>query len=227
MSDSSHRPGFAAVLVVLIAFAGVSPSTAQNQPGTRPKPANIPGCDSLLYKTPTYDYRLRELTKQTHRDYKDRTVNHYEPAAATMQKRQVEPQIGVLYNIDYVLRSWPNHQPALLLLANYYLRGGKQWNYSTFECYVKGAKLFAADDVAVPVIEGFYYQKKGDMDRAIAAYEQALGIDPNAAEANYNLGLVYFGKGDYAKARAHAERAYASGYPLPTLKENLQRIGQW
>lgn len=196
-------------------------------PGTRPAPRNIPGCESLLYKEPTFDYRLREAGKQEQRDYKDRTVNHYEPAAANMQKRQGEPQIGVLTDIDYVLRSWPNHQPALLLLANYYLRGGKQWNYSSFDCYVKGAKLFAADDVAVSVIEGFYYQKLGDAKRATAAYQQALAIDPNAAEANYNLGLVYFGQGDYSKARAHAQRAYASGYPLPTLRENLKRIGQW
>jgi hypothetical protein len=50
---------------------------------------------------------------------------------------------------------------------------------------------------------------------------------PDSAEAHYNLGLLYVRSGEYAEARTHAGRAYALGYPLPGLRDQLDRAGQW
>lgn len=43
----------------------------------------------------------------------------------------------------------------------------------------------------------------GQQERAIAAYERALQIDPATPNVHYNLGLVYKDRQDWAKARAH------------------------
>jgi hypothetical protein len=38
---------------------------------------------------------------------------------------------------------------------------------------------------------------------------------------NYNIGLLYFDMGDYAKAVEHARVAYNAGYPLVGLRKKL------
>ncbi|MFO7613288.1 MAG: tetratricopeptide repeat protein [Bacteroidales bacterium] len=38
---------------------------------------------------------------------------------------------------------------------------------------------------------GTIYDQMGDVDKAIDAYEQAIGLDPDYFEANYNLGALY------------------------------------
>lgn len=44
-------------------------------------------------------------------------------------------------------------------------------------------------------------------DKAIAAFERALAIDPSAPNINYNLGLIYRERGELDRACAHFSRA--------------------
>ena len=44
---------------------------------------------------------------------------------------------------------------------------------------------------------GYAYRKKGDMDRAIADYTEALRLDPKYAIAYNNRGLAYSDKGEH------------------------------
>ena len=44
------------------------------------------------------------------------------------------------------------------------------------------------------------YGKKGDFDKAIADYTEAIRLDPKYAEAYYNRGCSYGKKGDHDKA---------------------------
>ncbi|HEY64356.1 MAG TPA: tetratricopeptide repeat protein [Caldilineae bacterium] len=44
-------------------------------------------------------------------------------------------------------------------------------------------------------------------DKAIAAFERALSVDPQAPNVNYNLGLIYKERGDLQRAAAHFWRA--------------------
>jgi tetratricopeptide (TPR) repeat protein len=48
---------------------------------------------------------------------------------------------------------------------------------------------------------------KEDQRKAIAAFERALIIDPDAPSVNYNLGLIYKQQGETEKAAAHFWRA--------------------
>ena len=45
-----------------------------------------------------------------------------------------------------------------------------------------------------------------------------------SAELHYFLGLAYVDAGDAASARKHADQAYRLGYPLPGLKNKLDRL---
>ena len=49
--------------------------------------------------------------------------------------------------------------------------------------------------------------EKGEVDAAIAAYEQALEINENFANAHHNLGVAYRKKGDIGKSVASIRRA--------------------
>jgi cytochrome c-type biogenesis protein CcmH/NrfG len=46
-----------------------------------------------------------------------------------------------------------------------------------------------------------------DQLKAIAAFEKALSLDPEAPSVNYNLGLIYKERGELQKAAAHFWRA--------------------
>ena len=54
---------------------------------------------------------------------------------------------------------------------------------------------------------GLALQDKGDVDAAIKAYEKALKIDGNYAEAHNNLGLTLVGKGNFSQVVASNRRA--------------------
>jgi tetratricopeptide (TPR) repeat protein len=54
---------------------------------------------------------------------------------------------------------------------------------------------------------GAVYCEKGDMDKGIADFNQAIRLDTNYGNAYGNRGYVYYTKDDYVHARADWERA--------------------
>ncbi len=54
---------------------------------------------------------------------------------------------------------------------------------------------------------GLAYQRKDDLDRAIADYSEAIRLDPKYAEAYYGRGLTYRNKGDVERAIADYNEA--------------------
>jgi hypothetical protein len=51
--------------------------------------------------------------------------------------------------------------------------------------------------------------------------------DGGSSEIHYNLGLVLLEVNEPALAAQHAKKAYELGYPLPGLRQRLERIGYW
>ncbi len=136
----------------------------------------------------------------------------------------------VAADLNYTLQAWPNHHRALASLAKLAIREkttsipGLKYNV---ECYFDRAFRWRSNDSTVRSIYGSYLSKVGRSSSAIEQLEIAVRIQPDNATAHYNLGLLYFDKGNHDKARFHAERAYEFDFPLPGLRNKLIRIGKW
>jgi len=134
-------------------------------------------------------------------------------------------------NLNYTLQAWPNHHRALASLAKFAIRektvGRLPGMKYPVECYFDRAFRWRSNDSTVRSIYGSYLSKVGRSSSAIEQLEIAVRIQPDNATAHYNLGLLYFDKGNHDKALFHAERAYEFDFPLPGLRNKLIRIGKW
>lgn len=231
MTDSLHRaslPGdvrvadmrpalanraSAATALLMLAVAG--PASSQD----------LSYCEALTFSSPPSDYRLRDTTDVLRWSIDDNWTAHTGPAIKRIQSGEYSRR--VMADLDFTLRRWPNHVPALQALVSYDLGGGKQYGFFPTECYFYRARKLYPNDAAVPLGEGYWHWKKGDKKAAEEAYLAALSVDPNSIESHYNLGLLYADQGQYDKARQHAWAAYGSGYALPGLRNKLARAGQW
>jgi len=70
---------------------------------------------------------------------------------------------------------------------------------------------------------GLAYEGKGLPDAAISMFQNALSINPNDAEAHYNLAGTYYHKGEFELAIQHCDRAKELGREIhPDLAERLR-----
>lgn len=188
--------------------------------------ARYSSCPSLRDDpTKINDYRSRNSTEFLKWSIEDNWVNHTGPAINRIQAGEVSH--GVMADLDFTLRGWPNHLLALKALIDYTLAGGKQYEFPLIKCYFAHAHRFMPDDVSVFTLEGYLHWKQGDLDQAEKLYLEALRIDESSADVHYNLGLLYFDRSEYEKALTHAQVAYAAGYPLPGLRRKLEEVGGW
>ena len=93
------------------------------------------------------------------------------------------------------------------------------------ECYFERAFAFHPDDPNPYFIYAVYLHRSKQYDAALKEYKQAEELGLNSAELNYNLGLLYLDMNDLKQARAYADKAYGEGYPLPGLRNRLERAG--
>jgi tetratricopeptide (TPR) repeat protein len=125
----------------------------------------------------------------------------------------------------FILGEYPNHPRALLLLAEMCSKS------KSINCDVDGLFEKAIDVnprvAGTYVVRGLYYHRTGRLANAIVSYNQALQLDPDSLNANYNLGLAYLDQKQYARANEVAQHAYALGAPLPGLRNKLQSVGAW
>ena len=157
---------------------------------------------------------------------------HYDAGVQQLRGHSGKPNpfAYLPHDIDYTLRAFPNHHPALYTMIRYHLekvpQGAPPMRY-TAACYLDRARRFAPNDPVVVMLEGIYLHKTGDLQEAVSRYELATKMAPNAAEAHYNAGLVHLDLGSNQLALEHAKRAYELGFPLPGLKKELTRLGLW
>jgi tetratricopeptide (TPR) repeat protein len=62
--------------------------------------------------------------------------------------------------------------------------------------------------------------------KAIAAFERALALDPEAPSVNYNLGLVYKRRGEAKRAATHFWRALEVDPSDSDARTRLRQLGQ-
>ena len=133
-------------------------------------------------------------------------------------------------DIGYTLEHFPNHHRALASMAKLGLRlkspqpVGARY---TVSCYFERAIAFAPQDVTARMVFGNYLLSTGQDAKALEQLDAASRMAPDQATIQYNLGLMYVKKKEYEKASAHAQKAYALGFPLPGLKNKLKAAGKW
>ncbi|KAB8064359.1 tetratricopeptide repeat protein [Janthinobacterium violaceinigrum] len=133
-------------------------------------------------------------------------------------------------DISYTLEHFPNHHRALASMAKLGLRlksaqpVGARY---TVSCYFERAISFAPHDVTARMVFGNYLLATGQDAAALEQLDAASRLAPDQATIQYNLGLMYVKKKEYEKASAHAQKAYAMGFPLPGLKNKLKAAGKW
>ena len=171
------------------------------------------------------DYRGRNSTPFQEWSYWDNWGAHTRPALDRIRAGEVSHR--VMADLDFTLRGWPNHVPALKGLADYAVAGGKSYEFPPIECYFAHAQRYFANDTAVYALEGYYYTKLRQFRLGEQAYLAALAVDSDSIEVHYNLGLLYFEAADFESSLKHAHIAYGGGYPLPGLRKKLQQADRW
>ncbi|HQU16092.1 MAG: tetratricopeptide repeat protein [Gammaproteobacteria bacterium] len=127
-------------------------------------------------------------------------------------------------DFDFILRYFPNDPKALLLMGELAVKTGKPQDATHY--FETAIKMFP-DRAPTHTVYGVFLHRTGKLKQAIIQYKESLKLDPGSAETNYDLGLAYLTLRDYALANQHAHAAYRLGYPLPGLREKLQRAGKW
>lgn len=184
-------------------------------------------CGELRNAYGPFDYRRRAEFTQNF----DLVENAHFTAEVENGIKGISSTIGG--DLDYTLRAIPNHHRALATLAMLARRErgieGIQihgMNYAA-ECYFIRALRLAPDDGVVHSIYGSYLFSTGQVPQALAILKQGYEYDQENASLNYNLGLIYTKQKVFDKARFHAAKAYAAGFPLPGLKNQLIAANQW
>ncbi len=67
------------------------------------------------------------------------------------------------------------------------------------------------NEAVIYLFKGAAYGSKGLFDEEIAECKKAIAINPNYAEAHYNLAVAYYYKGQYGLAIEHCDRAIELG----------------
>jgi tetratricopeptide (TPR) repeat protein len=134
----------------------------------------------------------------------------------------------------YVIRSFPNHHRALNSMGKLWRRHRREGTIpegidpgKTPEYLFDRAMRFSPQDAGVRLIYGIHLHKLGNLDEALKLYQEAAQIQPNLAEAHYNMGLLYMEKRNYVLANEYAHKAYQLGFPLPGLRNKLIAVGAW
>lgn len=130
----------------------------------------------------------------------------------------------------YTLEHFPNHHRALSSMARLGLREKSAQpvgaNFS-ISCYFERAIAYAPHDATARMVYGTYLLATEQDAQALEQLREAGRLAPEHATIQYNLGLMYVKKKDYAQASVHAQKAYALGFPLPGLKNKLKAAGKW
>ena len=179
-------------------------------------------CGSLKNHYGPYDYR-------TERTGKLRIVEqfHFTPEVEAL----IRGHSGYLgEDLDYTLRTSPNHHRALLALSRFGERTKSpqpphlQWS---IDCYFERATRFEPDDIVVHLLFAQYLGKTGRVQEATQRLGRAEELAKDDPLAHYNIGLIYFELKEYDRALVEAHRAIRLGYLRAELPDMLRSVGKW
>jgi tetratricopeptide (TPR) repeat protein len=125
----------------------------------------------------------------------------------------------VFRNLRYILKRFPNHPEALMLLGSVAIL--KKEPSLAIPYYTKALSLYPQYAI-IHAQFGAYLIDIGQIDSAIASLNKAIRINPNSAFAHARLAQAYYKSGNLELARQAAEQAKALGYKGKLLREILE-----
>jgi tetratricopeptide (TPR) repeat protein len=155
--------------------------------------------------------------------YELNNLNRYHVLPAE-QKISKHYYVYARADIDFILRYYPNHPQALLLLVQLCNEPGQRCD---LDMIFETAVAINPNAAGTYVMQGLYLHRVKRYADAIKVYKSALSLNPNSVNAHYNLGLAYIETKQYALANEEAGHAYALGAPLPGLRDRLKQLKQW
>lgn len=182
-------------------------------------------CRGPKMKFGPYDYLLRH---QFPNQLKVVEEYHFAPSVEQLIKGQTT--VSPMGDISYTLTAWPNHHRALYSSIRDRLntwKSPKKSRWTVAECFLQRAIHFSPKDGTAYMLYGILLHQTNQRSMALKNYRKALEIQPQNAQAKYNLALLLVDMKEYAEAKKYALELYAKGYPLPGLKDNLKSAGQW
>lgn len=132
---------------------------------------------------------------------------------------------GAWDDFTFMLNYFPNHPRALILMGQVCER----WldPKCNMTLYFDKAIRLTPENAGIYLTQGVYLQKRGKLAEAIESYKKALELNPNSANAHYNLGLAYVAQKNFDLANEHAQEAYSLGFTLPGLQKKLVDAKAW
>ena len=144
---------------------------------------------------------------------------------------------GIVGDLDYTLRAWPNHHRALLSLIKYQINMDSKANIDSKaaksklptppECYLQRAIQYSPSDIVPYSLYGYFLRKIGHIEDAVKFYEKAMALDPENEKVAYSYSLVLIDLKHYDEAVKFAKIAYHHGKAPKGLKEMLIKLGVW
>lgn len=219
---AAARTGGATLLAILTGL--LAPVSAQEVPG---------GCGSLTRPWGPFDYRpdryIPENTYRSHRALLGIVEGaHFTPDVEMLIRGKTGATPGG--DISYTLGVFPNHHRALLAMAALGDKENTAKPYGapyTIECFFRRATTWRPDDNIVHMIYARYLAKAKRLSEAEEQLSIAASQSKDNALTYNNIGLLYFDMKNYDKALVNAHRAYELGLGIPTLREQLKRVGKW
>lgn len=182
--------------------------------------------------TKGHDYRPSKFKSNA-------TFPSYHSLLDVVEKHHFTPEVEALVraksgyiggDLSYTLNAFPNHHRALIsMIALGEKEKTNKPSHSDYsvECWFRRAIAFGPDDLIVRMIFARYLAKANRPTEA----EDQLGFVASQAGDNAfthnNIGLIYFDWKNYDKALVHAHMAYELGLGIPTLRDQLKKIGKW
>ncbi len=151
-----------------------------------------------------------------------------------------------LETLEHALLRFPDH-PGLRTMHISQLFTAERWSDAALS--IEAATKLTPNDARLFRLLGICYERTNDSQRAVAAYERSIAIDPNYYDGLYSIGCFYFNQGaalcdavnckldliNYdaeqsdadavlRRALGYLERASAINSEDPKLRETLQQL---
>jgi hypothetical protein len=222
----------------LLALALAAPAAAQRTPIATPKPlpsdiaprVSLEQCGDFTGHFGPLDYRSshpfdRRLVEKYHFDMEMSTF-----LSGRVSGRNRAGTGGVAGGFDYVLKAFPNHPAALLVMDQLgrKLKSEQPQNIDMpIECYYVRAFMIAPDDPVVRAMYGIYLAHRDRRPEAVHNLDLADEALRWSGPVQYQIGLANLTLKRYDKAQLNAMRAARDNFPLDALRKDLKSAGKW